>query len=401
MGNAESNESGRDGASSSESGGRREQICEEILSTEETYIRGLTTLDRYYRTGLTSCGVKEKEIEQIFSTVPAILALHNNQVLPQLQLRCTPQAPIKTRWCVGQVFIDFIAQYSLYSTFINNYEGALSQVAKIRKDRKQVDEVFDNARALKETSGLDFFSLFITIVQRLPRYVLLLQDLLKHTSAEDKEHRLLSKALTTLSACAAEINERKAAYESMNELVRLAASIGAVPIKLDTPGRRIMEAAEVHASHHQKTSASKDAKYWLFNDCIIFARRQPAVLEALGKPWKVIHFSFLFQTEFIDDNAAQSIVRIESSTVKKPLFVQAPPPSADFISKMYVARSRAPKSLAESSSSSSLSRSASSSSSSAAASSSSSGKKSTKSGQIAIDPQPNVPEPGCNACQIQ
>lgn len=380
---------------------KREQICGEILSTEETYIRGLTTLDRYYRTGLVTCGVKEKELGQIFSTVPHILALHNDKVLPQLQLRCTPTAPAKSRWCVAQVFLDFLDQYPLYSNFINNYETALDRVAKLRKKKKQVDEVFDNAKGLKETNGLDFFSLFITIVQRLPRYVLLLQDLLKHTSAEDKEHRLLSKALTTLSACAAEINERKAAYESMNELVRLAASIGAVPIKLDTPGRRIMEAAEVHASHHQKTSASKDAKYWLFNDCIIFARRQPAVLEALGKPWKVIHFSFLFQTEFIDDNAAQNIVRIESSTVKKPLFVQAPPPSADFISKMYVARSRAPKSLAESSSSSSISRSASSSSSSAAASSSSSGKKSTKKGQIAIDPQPKVPEPGCNACQIQ
>ena len=369
---------------------KREMICSEILSTEETYIRGLTTLDRYYRTGLLSCGIKQKEIDRIFSSVPDILSLHNNQVLPQLQLRCTPQAPAKTRWCVAQIFIDFLKQYSLYSSFINNYESALVIVAKIRKENKQVNEVFDNAKELKETNGLDFFSLFITIVQRLPRYVLLLEDLRKNTPpSEDKEIRLLHTAISRLSTAAQEINERKAAFEDMNELGRLAACIGNIPIKLDMPGRRIVEKLELLATH-QKTGALKPANYWLFNDCLIVARRQPSVLGALGKPWKVIHFSYLKETEFIDEDSPNSIIRIEGA--KKPLRVKVPPPSSEFISKLYIARSRVPKNLADasndvfpsdpSSSSSHLSR-----------------QSSVPSGQIALDPQP--PSPTCQVCLIQ
>src|SRR3989338_1326342 len=192
---AGSSTSSRPDSSSSGSQAKREQICAELLTTEETYIRGLTTLDRYYRTGLATCGVKVEDIDRIFSTVPEILALHNNQLLPQLQLRCPPQAPAKTRWCVAQIFLDFLAEYSVYSAFINNYEAALCLVAKIRKDKKQVEEVFANAKVLKETNGLDFFSLFITIVQRMPRYLLLLQDLLKNTPSDGKEHQLLAKAI--------------------------------------------------------------------------------------------------------------------------------------------------------------------------------------------------------------
>lgn len=95
---------------------KREKICCELLQTEETYVRGLTTLDRYFRSALMQAGEKEKTISAIFSSVPSILGLHNTQMLPQLQLRCTPTAPAKTRWCVAQVFLDF-ARYVLSCLF--------------------------------------------------------------------------------------------------------------------------------------------------------------------------------------------------------------------------------------------------------------------------------------------
>jgi hypothetical protein len=368
---------------------RRQKICAEILSTEESYIRGLTTLDRYYRTGFASAGVKEKDQTVVFSTIAQILALHNDTILPQLQLRCTPQAPVKTRWCVAQVFIDFLSHYHLYSSFVNNYETALRLVAKLRKEKKQLEEVFDNARVLKETNGLDFFSLYITIVQRLPRYLLLLEDLRKHTPDSEKEYQLLNKAITNLSTAATEINERKAAFESMNELAQLANEIGALPIKLDTPGRRLVASDELRATHgKKKPSEFSPARFWLFNDCVVVARRN--LLGAIAKPWKVIHFSFLVETEFIEEDAAQNIVRIEASSLKKPLRIVVPPPTSEFISRCYIARSRAPKELLDS-------KSGRNSASNLAATSGAS--SSVPSGQLPIAPV--EPQPTCTACILQ
>ena len=92
---------------------KRERICAELLETEETYVRGLTTLDRYYRTALLESGLDQGDCNAIFSSLPDILSLHYSQMLPKLQLRCTPQAPKKTRWCVAAVFMEF-AEYVFY-----------------------------------------------------------------------------------------------------------------------------------------------------------------------------------------------------------------------------------------------------------------------------------------------
>ena len=99
---------------------KRERICAEILETEETYVRGLTTLDRYYRTALLESGLDQGDCNAIFSSLPDILSLHYSQMLPKLQLRCTPQAPKKTRWCVAAVFMEF-AEYVYIFIFLYSF----------------------------------------------------------------------------------------------------------------------------------------------------------------------------------------------------------------------------------------------------------------------------------------
>jgi len=43
--------------------------------------------------------------------------------------------------------------------------------------------------------GLNVESFFVKPVQRLPKYVLLLKELVKHTSPDDSEYALLDEAL--------------------------------------------------------------------------------------------------------------------------------------------------------------------------------------------------------------
>lgn len=254
----------------------------------------------------------------------------------------------------------------------------MKKVMKIRKQKKEVAELFDNARVLQETNGLDFFSLFITIVQRLPRYVLMLQDLAKHVPTTEREHKLLTQAIATISTAAQEINERKAAFEDMNALGRLSADIAALPFKLNKPGRRIVESGELQARHG--TSAGfKNCKFWLFNDSLLLARQQTALLGKPSKPWKLVHFSFLAKSEFV--SAGEDIVSIEAVKTK-PVQVRVSGASADWITKMYLARSRAPKKLKD-----------------ASRSRMSFAQDHTPSGQISV--QPVQQEPGCQVCLLQ
>lgn len=321
---------------------RREQICSEILATEERYIRGLTTLDRYYRVALLEAGEHPDTVELIFSSLPRILQVHNQQMLPQLQLRCTRHSPSKHRWCVAQVFIDFACNLELYSVFVNNFERANAEVARAQQ-RKRVELFFTNAKTLGESEGLDFDSLFITVVQRVPRYLLLLQDLHKHVPSGELEHRLLAKALALLAAAADSINQKKAEFQDYRRLGELAKSIANLPIRLKVSGRRILETDEVLA-RHGPSGSFRPATYWLFNDSILFAR--PALMR-IGRAWTTSHFSFLKDTELFEQDCQRGIVRLDDSSQpgSSPLFIQLTSPTAAWIQKICLARSRVSRRL--------------------------------------------------------
>ena len=65
---------------------------------------------------------------------------------------------------------------------------------------------------------LGFSSLRQVPVQRIPRYVLLLKDLLKHTDKSHPDYEELQKALTGFEQIATEINEKKRHHENQQKL---------------------------------------------------------------------------------------------------------------------------------------------------------------------------------------
>ena len=182
---------------------------------------------------------------------------------------------------------------------------------KLREKKKKLAELFDNAKALQETNGLDFLSLFITVVQRIPRYILLLNDLIKNTPAADKEHKRLSRAIELISSIAQDINERKAAFEDLNELGRLASDIASLPIKLNEPGRRIIYSAAL-TCRSASADKFKEAKCWLFSDSVIVTVQTCGLMGALTrKSWKLIFFAFLKSTR-VTDLQRENVISIEA-----------------------------------------------------------------------------------------
>lgn len=66
-----------------------------------------------------------------------------------------------------------------------------------------------NPEATGEMVSLTIGSLLITPIQRIPRYMLLIQDLIKHTLPNSPAYKDLEKADTIIAEVAYEVNERK------------------------------------------------------------------------------------------------------------------------------------------------------------------------------------------------
>lgn len=72
-----------------------------------------------------------------------------------------------------------------------------------------------------KSQGLHLGALLILPIQRIPRYVLLLQDLLRHTESKHPDHDDLVQALKEMRQVADYINEKKREAEALNLVVRI------------------------------------------------------------------------------------------------------------------------------------------------------------------------------------
>ena len=124
---------------------------------------------------------------------------------------------------LGDVISRFAPFFRMYSTYVNNHEAASQFLGRILKSRPKKYERFiqliegstwaiavgrvsqgviimctmrfaENAQN-PACKGQSLQSFFILPIQRIPRYKLLVEELLKHTPITHPDHSTLSEAL--------------------------------------------------------------------------------------------------------------------------------------------------------------------------------------------------------------
>lgn len=207
---------------------RREKIARELLETEEKYVQALSAMvDVYYNPlmALLNEGkpiLSYEEIETLFSVISVIHGLHKT-FLTKLSDRLK-----KWTWdcSIGDLFIDLCRALKIYKPFINNYENALAfcsgpnykkkAFANFLKDsEKQVPEI--------KYSGLPHF--LIQPIQRIPRYVLLLEQMLKYTPEIHVDYGKLKIAVDKLREMTLFLNESKRTVEMKNKILQASSKL--------------------------------------------------------------------------------------------------------------------------------------------------------------------------------
>lgn len=162
--------------------------------------------------------------------------------------------------------------FKLYSVYAYEYEEILRLIQETREKQPELKN-FLNRQETRPEVGRSLSSLLIIPIQRVPRYKLLLQEVLRYTSIKHKEYTLLQACLVEVEKAAVHTNDLVAQNEGTRRLLKLQKSI-VNGVNLVKPGRKLTKEGTL-----MKVSRNRDTAYRryfvLLNDTLLYCKGKP------------------------------------------------------------------------------------------------------------------------------
>eukprot|EP00211_Chloroparvula_japonica_P003828 CAMPEP_0119125726 /NCGR_PEP_ID=MMETSP1310-20130426/4902_1 /TAXON_ID=464262 /ORGANISM="Genus nov. species nov., Strain RCC2339" /LENGTH=780 /DNA_ID=CAMNT_0007115825 /DNA_START=50 /DNA_END=2389 /DNA_ORIENTATION=+ len=267
-----------EGGGSSKQAAHRFRVVNEIISTEKKYVENLLVIVKVYMEPLEKKGklATLDERVKIFSIVDSLVKLHSS-FLQKLE-KCVREQRNRQQLQVGQLFLELAEQLKEYRVYINNYDESCDVLMECMA-RPAFAKWLEETSQMFQTKSLS--SLLITPIQRIPRYCLLLTDLVRHMEEDHPDYAHVSQALQTISNIADYLEEEKQKAYSISEIGLMQKSlIGNDYDFLEDSRRRfirqgafILDPAATHATYFSNLSAlSKKSQYlhfWLLSDKLV------------------------------------------------------------------------------------------------------------------------------------
>lgn len=179
-------------------------------------------------------------VDEIFFQIPDILKSHEYF----LDLLSERLKAWDSSLNIGDLFLDCFTNQpmtEIYTAFINNWTHAKESIRVARNSKSSFKNFLDTAS--REHKGkLTLDALLIMPVQRIPRYELLIKELLKHTDAKHLDYQLLVAAQNQIHELALKIDavdeESKQMEKTLNKMREIESMIeGSREIELATLDR--------------------------------------------------------------------------------------------------------------------------------------------------------------------
>eukprot|EP01080_Neovahlkampfia_damariscottae_P005932 gene5932-9762_t len=202
----------------------RENIIKELLSTEEKYLADLNVMINVYKKPLEQSKIlPESNIKTIFMNVNILMNV-SGQLVKQLN---DYYAEYKKNTgfysgghSIGKIFLKVAPFFATYTEYCNKYDISASLIRTLKKDNEKFTEFLTKLeRPHKQKGGLPLVSYLIMPVQRVPRYELLLRELLKASDPSLDDYENLEKAIEKVKTTTANMNEKLKVFDNKKKLV--------------------------------------------------------------------------------------------------------------------------------------------------------------------------------------
>eukprot|EP01117_Protostelium_nocturnum_P016885 TRINITY_DN6766_c0_g1_i1.p1 TRINITY_DN6766_c0_g1~~TRINITY_DN6766_c0_g1_i1.p1 ORF type:complete len:874 (-),score=290.31 TRINITY_DN6766_c0_g1_i1:43-2664(-) len=251
---------------------RREKISNELLQTEKSYVESLKLvvdlflkpiMDSIIKANSPSDGIlPEADAKSIFSVVEVIYKI-NAEFLASLQKSMLDFAPAITK--VAELAIPLTQKLKHYSRYIINYDNLMNTYSTCIRTQPKFAELVTSNREKPEMKGLDLLSLLIMPVQRIPRYIMLFEDMLKNTNNDHPDYPSVQEVLRATKETANFLNEAKRKAENTTRVVKIQETLSG-GVEIVKEGRSFVREGTV-VLHTKK--GSEYAHFFLLTDILL------------------------------------------------------------------------------------------------------------------------------------
>lgn len=151
----------------------------------------------------------------------------------------------------------------MYTSYVESYEKKIELMHNLKK-RKVCSEVFQNAQN-RNVETVE--SLLIAPIQRIPRYLLLLKELMRCTDSASEK---LSHVYQKIEAVCNFVNNSKRNAEGAERMIQLQTAIVSKFENLVIPGRFFIREGECFKIKSSLLFSFTKMRLFLFNDILVF-----------------------------------------------------------------------------------------------------------------------------------
>ncbi|XP_069783460.1 proto-oncogene vav-like isoform X4 [Narcine bancroftii] len=243
------------------------RICclQEIKQTEEKYTETLESIHQYFYKPLQRF-LNPHDLEDIFINIEKLLYVHKS-LLEEIQTSIM----LNSAQNLYEIFNNYKKKLLLYGRYCSQVEAASKHLDKIASSREDIRLKLEECSKRANNGRFTLRDLLMVPMQRVLKYHLLLQELVKHTTdPRDKENlRMALDSMRDLAQC---VNEVKRDSETLKQITSFQCSIDNLNQSLANYGRPKMD-GELRIITADKRS-KQDRYAFLFDKAVIICKRK-------------------------------------------------------------------------------------------------------------------------------
>ncbi|KAJ5066875.1 faciogenital dysplasia protein [Anaeramoeba ignava] len=249
----------------------RANVIQELVQTEEKYVKDLHVIIEYYLKPLREKSiVHKKDISAMFSSIETIFGVNSN-ILQELQMLYQKDPEKVAEMNVGTVFQKYVDFLKIYTQYCSNHPQSISTVVKYSKKDAFENFIHHQKENVAECGGLGILDLLIKPIQRICKYPLIFKELLKGTDPTYPDFQDLFKAYQALYHVAEYVNERQRSAEQSMIVVEILTRLAGIPksFELVQPTRQFIQEATLKKKSVRRI---QERQFWLFTDVIVYGK---------------------------------------------------------------------------------------------------------------------------------
>lgn len=202
---------------------QREKVIDELIKTEEDYVDSLALIREKYLFPLKYAprlGVsifKPGDLEKIMYGIEPIFGL-NSELLGALKYRKHDKSLYD---CCGATLDRYAPSMKLYIDYVNKYDNTIKKIKEYEDASPTFRQFLSATSEDPDSNSRSIYDYWIMPVQRIPRYCLLLNEIMKYTSTDHSDYSFIKQALLQIQKIAEYINDGKKKYDSQEKVAMI------------------------------------------------------------------------------------------------------------------------------------------------------------------------------------